>query len=125
MRAFSGPDVIPSGRCDSSVTATRQHDGYRHWSETRIVVSAVGHHDAMDDDEIWDGHRMVDQRTRQIAYRVRGRRVCDAKTNALVYRIRDNCRVVDARSNRLVFRIRDDGRVVDANTNELRYRLKD
>jgi hypothetical protein len=49
----------------------------------------------MDDDEMWDGHRMVDERTRQTAYRVRGARVCDANSNALVYRIRDNSRVVD------------------------------
>jgi hypothetical protein len=40
----------------------------------------------MDDDEMWDGHRMVDERTRQTAYRVRGVRVCDANSNALVYR---------------------------------------
>jgi hypothetical protein len=79
----------------------------------------------MDDDEMWDGHRIVDERTRQTAYRVRGARVCDANSNALVYRIRDNSRVVDTNTNQLVFRIRDNGRVVDANTNQLRYRLKD
>lgn len=76
------------------------------------------------DDEIWDGHRMVDQATGQIAYRVRGARVCDVNGNVTVYRIRDNARVVDANNNELVFRIRDTGRVVDVNTNELRYRLK-
>lgn len=67
---------------------------------------------------------MVDQRTSQTAYRVRGARVCDANSNAVAYRIRDNSRIVDVNTNQLVFRIRDDGRVVDANTNELRYRLK-
>jgi hypothetical protein len=50
-------------------------------------VSAVSDDDGMD--EIWDGHRMVDQRTGQMAYRVRGARVCDANTNELRYRLKD------------------------------------
>lgn len=75
----------------------------------------------MDEDDVWDGYRMVDQETGQIAYRVRGRRVCDANTNATVYRIRDNVGVVDANSNQLVFRIQEDGRVVDAYTKEFAW----
>ncbi|WP_255432058.1 hypothetical protein [Amycolatopsis sp. WAC 04182] len=40
------------------------------------------------DNARWDGHRMVDANTGQLAYRIRDERVVDANTGELAYRIR-------------------------------------